>query len=350
MTIRELRDAVRRNLRTENLPITDAQIDDFIMEVIADLSEDYDLLTHMYSFDTRRDIFSYRLPPEVKRVLYVFYRPSATATFSLITDINGNEITVRENLLNRGWNPRGTFRWRYNGRTYFADYEIIDDRRLRFIPYSSSDGNVEPPQMNTPNRRRRPFYIRKRSVERWAKQRGSNALPYPERDLYPPYTEIVFRPFSADTITISEEADWVQVHPTTPAELGVMGGEFLGIPNENYVFSTDRFEGVYRLWFMADKDGENNLMVYTINRFTIPNTYDPNAFTVPEQMRYRRLIVVIAVKRILTAFMGEEAMSWINLLTSEETLLRKAVNPPLWDVAGVGGLDIIRREGGVVGE
>ncbi len=328
MTIRDLVLAVRRNLRTENLPINDAQIADFVVETIADLAEDYDLLTNHYEYNTRRELASYRLPSDVKRVLFVFYRPSASAVVPLVGGVSGDEITTNQDLVQRGWKPKGSFRWEFNGRIYKADYELLDNNRLRFVPYRPPDGVIEPLVMDLPNAKPMKSYIFEPIL--------------PTTEPINPYSGV------GGQLTIYEEANWVQVHPTTVSEVGVLGGTHLGNRSGKYIFATDSYEGTQRVWFMADKDGTKNLRVYTLNRFVIPPNYAPDTLMVPEQLRYRRLIVVIAVKRILTAFMGEEAMSWINLLTSEETQLRRAIRPPIWDISGVGGLDVIRREGGVL--
>lgn len=77
LTVGDIISSVDRMLRTENLPLTEADKIEFVQEVVADLTATEDILWDDYTIATSTDTRSYTLPPEIKYVVGVWLMVSS---------------------------------------------------------------------------------------------------------------------------------------------------------------------------------------------------------------------------------------------------------------------------------
>ena len=105
MTVQSIVDEVKAVLRTEGLPLTDMEIARMVGRVAQTVSTLVPLLpVRDHIFTTKQG--EYSLPSDYTLIERVVYRPSASATVQS-RDISRNEVSVWENLRERGWAENG---------------------------------------------------------------------------------------------------------------------------------------------------------------------------------------------------------------------------------------------------
>jgi len=123
MTARNIIDEVRTVLRTEGLPLTDAEIARMVGRVAQTLSTLVPLLPVRHRISTTK-AGEYVLPNNLTLIERVVYKPSASATVSARNTTN-NQLTVAENLRDRGWASNGMLLNKANGVR--QRYRIVSD-------------------------------------------------------------------------------------------------------------------------------------------------------------------------------------------------------------------------------
>jgi len=126
MSVQGLINEVKTILRTEGLPLSDAELAQMIGRVAQTLSTLVPLLPIRYSISTTQ-AEEYLLPENLVLIERVLYKPSASATVSA-RNTNTNHLTVSQNLRQRGWASSGTLLNRSNGVK--QRYRIITDTVL----------------------------------------------------------------------------------------------------------------------------------------------------------------------------------------------------------------------------
>jgi len=126
MTAQGIINEVRAVLRTEGLPLSDAELARMIGRVAQTLSTVVPLLPNRIQISTTQ-AEEYLLPHNIVLIERVVYRPSASATVSA-RNLSNNQLTVSQNLRSRGWASSGTLLNRNNGVK--QRYRIISDTVL----------------------------------------------------------------------------------------------------------------------------------------------------------------------------------------------------------------------------
>jgi len=126
MTAQGIVNEVKAVLRTEGLPLTDVEIARMVGRVAQTLSTQVPLLpVRDYIFTTKQK--EYSLPSDYTLIERVVYRPSASATVRS-RNTTRNEITVWENLRERGWVENGIVINKVNGVR--QRYRMVSDTTL----------------------------------------------------------------------------------------------------------------------------------------------------------------------------------------------------------------------------
>lgn len=126
MTAQNIVNEVKAVLRTEGLPLTDAEIARVVGRVAQTLSTLVPLLPIRHQISTTR-AGEYLLPNDITLIERVIYKPSASATVSA-RDTTNNQLTVAQSLRERGWASNGTLLNPNNGVR--QRYSIITDTVL----------------------------------------------------------------------------------------------------------------------------------------------------------------------------------------------------------------------------
>jgi len=126
MTAQNIVNEVKAVLRTEGLPLTDAEIARVVGRVAQTLSTLVPLLPIRHQISTTR-AGEYLLPNDITLIERVIYKPSASATVSA-RDTTNNRLTVAQSLRERGWASNGTLLNPNNGVR--QRYSIITDTVL----------------------------------------------------------------------------------------------------------------------------------------------------------------------------------------------------------------------------
>jgi len=126
MTAQNIVNEVKAVLRTEGLPLTDAEIARVVGRVAQTLSTLVPLLPIRHQISTTR-AGEYLLPNDITLIERVVYKPSASATVSA-RDTTNNRLTVAQSLRERGWASNGTLLNPNNGVR--QRYSIITDTVL----------------------------------------------------------------------------------------------------------------------------------------------------------------------------------------------------------------------------
>jgi len=294
LTHAELRDLVNLELRVHELPLNDTDLDRLIDVSVSELTGLFDLISQVKVYDTSEETPAVILGEDVKKVLSVWYRPSAYAVFASYEEsnqnINGNtvkvaEITCNTTAPNRGfldakWNQTGTVQWQREGRWYEFPYEIISHNKIRLKVYAnpSADHVVHPnhrPQTNTLLYEKADWY-ELRPIG-WASSFGVPFSTYPPSDQLNPIV------------------DFDRGYGLRWDSNGMV--ILLRLPKEEY------------------KRGQDNLRVNAVLYYT---GGDP----IPLPKSFSRLITVMVCRRILQSFMGEEVANYLALYKREEDELK----------------------------
>jgi len=113
MTAQSIVNEVKTVLRTEGLPLTDAEIARMVGRVAQTLSTLVPLLPVRHQISTTM-AGEYLLPNDLILIERVVYKPSASATVSA-RDTTNNRLTVSQNLQERGWAENGRLVNKANG-------------------------------------------------------------------------------------------------------------------------------------------------------------------------------------------------------------------------------------------
>ena len=113
MMVQDIIDEIKAVLRTEGLPLTDAEIARMVGRVAQTLSTLVPLLPVRHSISTTM-AGEYLIPNDLILIERVVYKPSASATI-VGKDTNRNELTLRENVRERGWAESGIALGKSNG-------------------------------------------------------------------------------------------------------------------------------------------------------------------------------------------------------------------------------------------
>jgi len=113
MSAQSIVNEVKAVLRTEGLPLTDAEIARMVGRVAQTLSTLVPLLSVRQQVSTTK-AEEYLLPDNITLIERVVYKPSASATVSA-RDTTNNRLTVLQNLRERGWAESGRLINKANG-------------------------------------------------------------------------------------------------------------------------------------------------------------------------------------------------------------------------------------------
>jgi hypothetical protein len=126
MTAQSIVDEVKAVLRTEGLPLTDDEIARMVGRVAQTLSTLVPLLPVRHRISTTK-AGEYLLPNDIILIERVVYKPSASATV-VDRDTTANELTLLENVRERGWAENGILVNKNNGVR--QRYRIVSDTIL----------------------------------------------------------------------------------------------------------------------------------------------------------------------------------------------------------------------------
>ncbi len=126
MSVASLINEIKAVLRTEGLPLTDAELARMLGRVAQTLSTLVPLLPVRHQISTTK-AGEYLLPNNLILIERVVYKPSASATISA-TNTTNHQLTVRENLRQRGWARSGMLLNKNNGVR--QRYRIVSDTVL----------------------------------------------------------------------------------------------------------------------------------------------------------------------------------------------------------------------------
>jgi hypothetical protein len=113
MTVQSIVNEVKTVLRTEGLPLTDAEIAQMIGRVAQTVSTLVPLLPVRHQISTTK-AGEYLLPNNLVLIERVVYKPSASATI-VGKDTIRNELILQENVRERGWAESGIALGKSNG-------------------------------------------------------------------------------------------------------------------------------------------------------------------------------------------------------------------------------------------
>jgi hypothetical protein len=113
MSVQGLINEVKTVLRTEGLPLTDAELARMMGRVAQTLSTLIPLLPVRHQISTTK-AGEYLLPNDIVLIERVVYKPSASATI-VGKDTIRNELILRENVRERGWAENGIALGKTNG-------------------------------------------------------------------------------------------------------------------------------------------------------------------------------------------------------------------------------------------
>jgi hypothetical protein len=126
MAVSGIVNEVKAVLRTEGLPLTDDEIAKMVGRVAQTVSILVPLLPVRDYFSTTKQ-GEYGLPSDYTLIERVVYKPSASATITS-KNTSSNQLTVVENLRERGWAENGTLIDKFNGVR--QRYRIVSDTIL----------------------------------------------------------------------------------------------------------------------------------------------------------------------------------------------------------------------------
>lgn len=257
MTAQDLVNTVKRYLRTENLPYTDADLALFVGEALGMLTEMFDVLVSVDLYNTTKGVQSFTLPSNFKKALSVHYRPSATATVSAYSPTT-KIITTSQNLTDRGWDEKGTL--------------LLGTQELDYKRVDNTTNQIE--LLETPN------------------------------------------PNPAPGQAIRELKNWIELEEVDPSEAILANPKPYKV--EKLVSTFDRAYSVagrtLYIKYPIEKTGAENLRVECIVSHPVVGSSTDVVF-IPGS--WKELAALYTAKRVLESWMGEEAGEWLMVINRE---------------------------------
>jgi len=297
LTHAELRDLVKLELRVHELPLNDTDLDRLIDVSVSELTGLFDLVGDIRSYSTTVQTTQINLGSDIKKVLGVWYRPSASVVFGTYEEqtetVDGRSVRVA--YLNRNtsvgvgfvrgnWSKTGVVQWEREGQWYEYPYEVVNDDRIRLKVYA------DPPRSVVDSTQRPVGGQRLFEKADWVELRPLGWHSSFQTSPFQPSSGSTHPPSNFDPVIEGEKA----------YGLGWSDGQMvlhLRLPNE---------------WL---KSGTDNLRVHVVLYYT---GGDP--ILLPKS--FSRLITVMVCRRILQSFMGEEVANYLALYKREEDELK----------------------------
>ncbi|GIV86556.1 MAG: hypothetical protein KatS3mg054_0585 [Chloroflexus sp.] len=346
LTFEDIIREVERLLRTENVPYTAYDLMSITYGAVSDLTTLKPVLIKRYWFNSKINKQRYLLPPDVRQVLNVWYKP-ANASFLLESgvDINGNKYFAVLGSSNwQGWSQKGKLKWvvREGGRASPYPYSVL----FSLQPFNTTigTGGAGADEGFSPL---------------WRGRVPRNGDFTPLRYVGEPYRpdddfELGMGNFSGDLFTesvylyidpqfdltdappsnffleegtiIEELEDWVELEPIG-SEASFPSNALTDSPILDQM--NNRAYAVYGrelvLQFPVKKHGFRNILVEAVCSFNRPLRFVKPETDTGINRRYLRLLVVMTLRRVLEATVGTGAIEWISQLLREEATLLETI-------------------------
>lgn len=346
LTFEDIIREVERLLRIENVPYTFYDLMAITYGAVSDLTTLKPVLVKRYWLNSKINKQRYLLPPDVRQVLNVWYKP-ANASFlrETGTDMSGNKyFRVVGSSDWQGWSKKGELKWfvKSGGKSSPYPYTV----KFSTSPFSATigfggmdnetdstplwrgrvpkNGDFVPPRfMGEPYRSDDDFELGMGDFLGDAFTSGIYLYVDPQYDL----TNAPPSDYYLEEGTILEENEsWVELEPigseaTFPSN-ALTDSPILDQTN-NRAYAVYGRELV--LQFPAKKHGFRNILVEAVCTFNRPLRFVKPETDTGINRLYLRLLVVMTLRRVLEATVGTGAIEWISQLLREEAALLQTI-------------------------
>lgn len=344
LKIRDVVQEVIRLLRQENIPYTVQDLVYIVSAAALDLTNLKPVLVKRFWLNSKYNKQRYYLPPEIRQVLSVWYKPSNASFLTGHSSTPQKFFTVLGDPNWNGWDEKGELVWyvKSGGKASPKPYKV----KFQTSPFNTTIG------VGTGNS---VAWRSKTPVDALPIPRQSTCAPYvsdddfelglggwngdithdstflyvdPEFDMInvPPYEFDLLNDVVEGTI-VEEDKGWIELEPIGATEAFFPSNALTDSPILDQ--RNHRAYGVFGttlvIQYPIRKNGFRNIMVEAV--CTFPE--DINCCTLDTDTglstRYLRLLVVMSLRRVLEATIGQGAMDWIVQLLKEEQLLLQTI-------------------------
>lgn len=340
--LRDVVAEVSRMLRTENIPYSVQDLLLIAAGATSDLTNLKPVLIKRFWLNSKMHKQRYALPPEVRQVLSVWYKP-ANASFVVNTQTNPKRFVVVGTPEWAGWDEKGTLVWyiKSGGLSSPKPYKV----KFQTSPFNTTAGSAGSALMEDLD-----------NLWRGRTPRDGEGVPYRLRcaalnmaddfersigafnadqiiDYFPLYVDPEFNMSYAPTYDfynyrgtiVEEDKGWIELEPVGATEAFFPSNALTDSP----VLENQRCYGVFGnqlvIQYPIEKHGYKNIMVEAVCHFALDRlccNLDTDTGLNP---RYLRLLVVMTLRRALEATLGQAAIDWITQLLKEEQQLLQLI-------------------------
>lgn len=342
--IKDIVNEVIRFLRQENIPFTVEDLVFIAAQSVLDLTTLKPVLVKRFWLNSKYNKQRYYLPPEIRQVLSVWYKPSNASFLIGHYGLPDNYFVVLGSPEWNGWDKKGTLVW------FIKSGQGASPKPYKVKFQTSPFGTTI--DIGSGN-----------EAIAWRSRTPEDAFPIPRQHRCAPYrsdddfelglggengdllidttflyihpsfdVELNHPPYQFDPIEgivegtiVEEDNGWIELEPIGATEAYFPSNALTDSP----VLSNDRGYGVFGnvlvIQYPIRKNGFRNIMVEAVCVF-------------PEQLRcctlqtdtgistrYLRLLIVMTLRRVLESTIGQGGMEWILQLLKEEQLLLETV-------------------------
>lgn len=348
MTIK-LRDIVQevvRLLRQESVPFTIQDLVYIAAAAVLDLTTLKPVLVKRFWLNSKYNKQRYYLPPEIRQVLSVWYKPSNA---SFVIGHNGLPFNYLNVVGEPGWNAwdeKGTLIWYVKGgqkaspRPYKVKYQTSPF--ITTIGVGSGEeavswrGRTPEDAYPIPRQHRCAPYQSDDDFELGLGGANGDLLidttflyidPNIDMDLYhPPY---LFEPLTntMEGTIVEEDKGWIELEPIGATEAYFPSNALTDSPilDQRNHRAYGVFGNTLVIQYPIRKNGYKNIMVEAVCVF--PENINCCVLDSDTGLnsRYLRLLVVMTLRRVLEATVGQGAIDWITQLLKEEQVLLQTI-------------------------
>lgn len=338
--IRDIVSEVVRLLRAENIPFSVQDIVMVASGAVSDLTNLKPVLVRRFWFNSKLYKQRYWLPPEVRQVLSVWYKP-ANASFVVGTQDNPKAFLVVGDSNWAGWDDKGELVWYVkSGQLASPKPYKVKFSKTAFTTTSSLEKTAvdfnnlwrsRPPKdaEGIPFRTRCGGFVDADDFERSIGGYTGDAFP-PYYLLYiDPQFDIIYQSppfdfFAFEGTIVEEDKGWIELEPIG-SEAYFPSNALTDSPVLENLRGYGVFGNVLVIQYPIRKHGYKNIMVEAVCHFPIDIecvSLDTDTGLNP---RFLRLLVVMTLRRVLEATVGSAASDWIGQLIAEESRLMEGI-------------------------
>ncbi|MEM2049562.1 MAG: hypothetical protein QXZ11_00380 [Thermoproteota archaeon] len=346
MTIK-LRDIVQevvRLLRQESIPFTIQDLVYIAAAAVLDLTTLKPVLVKRFWLNSKYNKQRYYLPPEIRQVLSVWYKPSNASFLTGHNETPSKYFTVIGDPNWNGWDTKGELVWyvKSGSKASPKPYKV----KFQTSPFNTTAGLGSGAELAW--RSRTP-------TDAYPVPRQHRCAPYqPEDDfelgmggwngdiiidntfLYvdpefdmsntPPYQFDLLNGVVEGTI-VEEDKGWIELEPIGATEAFFPSNALTDSPilDQRNHRAYGVFGNTLVIQYPIRKNGYKNIMIEAVCIF--PENINCCVLDSDTGLnsRYLRLLVVMTLRRALEATIGQGAIDWITQLLKEEQMLLQAI-------------------------